>query len=87
MNILFNRLVARDEDKPMEPVAPKQFWETHFDERQRKEIAYCVIYADSFGHGTDGHNIRLIVAKMAQLLENATKGNKPEAVANDSTSD
>lgn len=44
-------------------------WETHFDERQRKEIAFCLVYADNFGHGTDGHNIRLIVARMAQLLD------------------
>jgi hypothetical protein len=68
MNILFNRLVARDEEKQMEPVATKQAWETHFDERQRKEIAFCVAYKQSFNHGTDGHNIRLIVAKMAELL-------------------
>lgn len=44
-------------------------WETHFDERQRKEIAFCLIYADDFAHGTDGHNIKLIVAKMAKLLD------------------
>lgn len=44
-------------------------WETHFDERQRKEIAFCLVYADDFAHGTDGHNIRLIVAKMAKLLD------------------
>jgi hypothetical protein len=68
MNILFNRLVARDEEKQMALVATKQAWETHFDERQRKEIAYCIVYKDNFGHGTDGHNIRLIVAKMAELL-------------------
>ena len=44
-------------------------WETHFDERQRKEISFCMVYADNFAHGTDGHNIRLIVAKMARLLD------------------
>ena len=46
-----------------------QPWETHFDERQRKEIAFCLIYADDFAHGTDGHNVKLIVAKMAKLLD------------------
>lgn len=46
-----------------------RIWETHFDERQRKEIAFCLVYADDFAHGTDGHNIRLIVAKMAKLLD------------------
>ena len=44
-------------------------WETHFDDRQRKEIAFCLVYADNSAHGTDGHNIRLIVARMAQLLD------------------
>lgn len=44
-------------------------WETHFDERQRKEISFCLLYADDFAHGTDGHNIRLIVAKLARLLD------------------
>jgi hypothetical protein len=45
-------------------------WETHFDERQLKEIRYCLVYDDDmFRHGTDGHNLRLIVAKMAKLLD------------------
>lgn len=44
-------------------------WETHLDERQRKEIAFCRVYRDGFNHGTDGHNIRLIVAKLADLLD------------------
>jgi hypothetical protein len=44
-------------------------WETHLDERQLKEIAFCIAYKNNFAHGTDGHNIRLIVAKMAELLD------------------
>jgi hypothetical protein len=56
-------------------------WESHFDERQRKEIAFCLIYKDDFAHGTDGHNIRLIVAKMAELLDMGLVPFKVEAQA------
>lgn len=44
-------------------------WKTHFTERELKEIEFCQIYQRDFGHGTDGHNIRLIVAKMAAMLD------------------
>lgn len=43
-------------------------WQQTFDERQRKEIEFSKIYAEKFAHGTDGHNGKLIIAKMAQLL-------------------
>ena len=44
-------------------------WQRFFDERQMKEIRFDRIYAADFSHGTDGHNARLIIAKMAQLLD------------------
>lgn len=44
-------------------------WETHFDERQLREIEFCTVYKNNFGHGTDGHNGRVIIAKMAELLD------------------
>lgn len=44
-------------------------WKSNFTERDLMEIEYCRIYAQNFRHGTDGHNIRLIVAKMAVLLD------------------
>ena len=45
-------------------------WQTHFDNRQLKEIAYCQVYATKdFRHGTDGHNTKLIIAKLIELLE------------------
>jgi hypothetical protein len=44
-------------------------WRTSFDERQLKEINFDTIYADGFAHGTAGHNERLIIAKMAELLD------------------
>ncbi len=46
-------------------------WEIEkFDERQRKEIELCRIYARDFHHGTDGHNAKMIIARMAELLDN-----------------
>lgn len=44
-------------------------WHKHFSERQLKEIDFCRIYARNFSHGTDGHNAKLIIAKMAELLD------------------
>lgn len=49
-----------------------QPWQAFFDERQLKEIEFCKIYAEQFRHGTDGHNIRLIVAKLVEILEEHT---------------
>lgn len=44
-------------------------WHKHFTERQIKEINYCLVYStDEFRHGTDGHNIKMIVAQMAAML-------------------
>jgi hypothetical protein len=39
------------------------------DDRQQKEIEFSKVYADKFGHGTDGHNAKMITAKMAGLLD------------------
>ena len=44
-------------------------WRKFVDERQLKEINFDIIYAADFSHGTDGHNARLIIAKMAELLD------------------
>ena len=41
----------------------------YFDEHQIKEINFDRIYAEAFHHGTDGHNMRMIIAKMAELLD------------------
>lgn len=40
-----------------------------FDERQRKEIILDLAYAEIFNHGTDGHNARVIIAKLAKVLD------------------
>lgn len=41
----------------------------HFTEREIKEIEFCHIYISSFHHGTDGHNAKMIIAKLVQLLD------------------
>ena len=44
-------------------------WRSEFDERQLKEIEFCILYATNFKHGTDGHNAKMIIAKMVELLD------------------
>lgn len=44
-------------------------WLEQFDERQQKEIEFARLYAEKFTHGTDGHNAKLIIAKMARMLD------------------
>jgi len=44
-------------------------WRDNFDERQQKEIEFSVLYLNQFEHGTDGHNAKIIIAKMASLLD------------------
>ena len=45
-------------------------WRILFNERELKEIDFCKIYAGvEFSHGTDGHLIRVIVARMATQLD------------------
>lgn len=49
-------------------------WRDLFDERQKKEIAFSILYAHDFAHGTDGHNAKMIIAKLVHLL-NAVQDN------------
>lgn len=44
-------------------------WLEQFDERQRKEIEFALLYANQFAHGTDGHNAKIIIARMAAMLD------------------
>lgn len=43
-------------------------WVNLFDERQQAEIKFSLLYVTQFSHGTDGHNAKVIIAKMANLL-------------------
>lgn len=44
-------------------------WHKHFDERQLDEIRFSQVYLKDFNHGTDGHNAKIIIAKMASKLD------------------
>ena len=44
-------------------------WKSGFDERELKEIEFCRVYAKDFCHGALGHNVMLIVAKLANILD------------------
>lgn len=43
-------------------------WMDDLDERQRKEIRFARLYAEQFGHGTDGHNRLLLIARLSDKL-------------------
>ena len=43
-------------------------WWWHLDERQRQLVDNCITYASHEPAGLPGHNLMLIVAKMAELL-------------------
>lgn len=44
-------------------------WYAELDERQLAEVEFAKLYASQFEHGTDGHNRLLLIAKMAELLD------------------
>lgn len=51
----------------IEPKAPPQ-WMGGLTERENKEIAFALHYAENFAHGTTGHNALMLLAKLAKLL-------------------
>ena len=55
-------------------------WKENFDERELKEIEFCHLYWKQFSHGTNAHNLRIIVAKMASILDNAESVIGPASV-------
>lgn len=52
-------------------------WRSDFTERELKEIAFCILYQREFGHGTDGHNAKIIIAKLAAILDNVAAFESP----------
>jgi hypothetical protein len=44
-------------------------WRSAFTDRELKEIEFAYVYASEFAHGTDGHNAKVIIAKMQAILE------------------
>jgi hypothetical protein len=43
--------------------------ELQLTDRERKEVSFCKIYAKHFAHGSTGHNSMLLVAKLAEHLD------------------
>lgn len=46
-------------------------WQSLLDQRQRDEVALARFYAQSTKHGTDGHNRLMLLAAMADMLDDA----------------
>lgn len=44
-------------------------WRNQLTEKNRKEIDWAVIYARDFNHGATGHNMLLLIAQLADLLD------------------
>jgi len=44
-------------------------WMQQLDERQVNEVRFDRLYVSNFNHGTDGHNARLIISKLADMLD------------------
>lgn len=52
-------------------------WRSDFTERELKEIDFCRVYQREFAHGTDGHNAKIIIAKLAAILDNVAAFESP----------
>lgn len=56
-------------------------WLQSFDERERRLIKNCINHAEDDPAGLPGHNLILIIAKMATLLDDASELQQPEVKA------
>lgn len=58
-------------------------WRELFDERQQREIKFCGVYnTPDFQHGTNGHNERIIISKLANLLDELAEWDQIETILN-----
>jgi len=48
-------------------------WRSNFNTRELNEIQFSRVYLEQYNHGTDGHNAKIIMAKMASLLDKVEK--------------
>lgn len=53
--------------------APVVGWREQLDDRQRKHVAFCKMYADQFGHGAPGHLDFILIAQLASMLDDQAK--------------
>ena len=66
--VSFEKNNAHIENKPK--------WMVYLDERQIKEIVLARIYADDFNHGTDGHSRLILIARLADILDDMEQDGK-----------
>lgn len=52
-------------------------WKEVFDDRELKEIAFNKEYFLNYRHGTDGHILRMIIAKLAVILDAPPSPDEP----------
>lgn len=64
--------MTKDQDRKQEQERLAQDYEAylgeHFDERELRLIANCCTYAANDPAGLPGHNLMIIVAKLANLM-------------------
>lgn len=53
-------------------------WLDSFTIRETQEIGFAQVYTDQFTHGTDGHNRLLLIAKLADMLDQAWEALHPK---------
>jgi hypothetical protein len=65
------RIEAIKQDMTM-PIQTERdmWWLDDFDERQQRLIRNCRVYAHSDPAGLPGHQLQLIISKLADLLDN-----------------
>ncbi|MGB1286095.1 MAG: hypothetical protein ACPG7F_06145 [Aggregatilineales bacterium] len=51
---------------------PDTTWTDELTEREQKEVEFALLYAANFQHGTAGHNRLMLIAKLANLLNQQT---------------
>lgn len=57
------------EATPKEDAVPSVRWLAALTDRERAEIQLCRYYAHTLAHGTAGHNQMMLIAKLADLLD------------------
>jgi len=49
-------------------------WMDALDERQRKQVEFSRLYTRDFNHGASGHNDLVLIARLAELLDQLGEG-------------
>lgn len=52
---------------------PVKDWIEGFEERERKQIRFALLYEMHFAHGAPGHLDMMVIAKLARYIDMLTK--------------